>query len=198
LSNSWAWIKKVSMNTFKSSKHIEILGLALLVGLAVLTRIIPHPANMTAVSALGLLLGAALTKRSIAVLAPIAALFISDLALGFHDQMWSVYLSVALITLLGHQALGQKFQLWNSKLRFFGVSTSSSLISLTLTNLAVWWQSAMYTHTPAGLAKCFAMALPFLGNQLAGDMFYSALFLGAYGFIRQGVQHPAQEDRPSL
>jgi hypothetical protein len=60
-----------------------------------------------------------------------------------------------------------------------------------------------YAHNLTGLFTCYAVALPFagsnapplgfLGNQLLGDLVYSAVLFGAYAWIRRGVPLPRRE-----
>lgn len=59
---------------------------------------------------------------------------------------------------------------------------------------------AHYAPNLSGLMACYVAALPFvgsnapplgfLGNQLMGDLFYSALLFGAYAWLRRGVLLP--------
>ena len=171
------------MNTIAAKMTMKNSSLLVLVLLAAATRILPHPPNMTAVSALAILTGLAIESRLVAVFVPLFALFLSDLILGFHEQMWAVYFSMALITLISAASLGKKSLFSTAKLKILGVTVSSSLLFFVGTNLAVWWQSPMYQHNLAGLTKCFLMALPFLGNQIVGDLFYAGIFLMSFAVI---------------
>ena len=57
-----------------------------------------------------------------------------------------------------------------------------------------------YAHNLTGLLTCYAAALPFagsnvsplgfFGNQLLGDLFYSAVLFGAYAWLRRGAPLP--------
>ena len=75
-----------------------ILGMIIF---AALTRLLPHPPNATAVSALALFAGAQISDRRIAFLVPLAALFLTDLALGLHSGMIFVYACVTAMVLIG-------------------------------------------------------------------------------------------------
>jgi hypothetical protein len=61
----------------------------------------------------------------------------------------------------------------------FASITGSCLLFL-LTNFAVWAGGALYPHTAGGLAECFAAAVPFFRNSLAGDCFYAAVLFGVW------------------
>lgn len=60
-----------------------------------------------------------------------------------------------------------------------------------------------YAHNLTGLLTCYAVALPFagsnappvgfFGNQLLGDLFYSAVLFGAYAWLRRGAPLPRRE-----
>ena len=74
---------------------------AAIVGAAAL-RLVPHPPNFTPIGAMALFSGAYLGRRgAIALVAPLGALLLSDLVLGFYRGMATVYFSVALIVLIG-------------------------------------------------------------------------------------------------
>src|SRR5690242_7635101 len=74
--------------------------LAMIVSAAA-SRLIPHPPNFTAVGALALFSGVHIGARRLSFLAPLVALFLSDLILGFHPVMPWVYGSFGLIVCLG-------------------------------------------------------------------------------------------------
>lgn len=156
--------------------------LIMMVLAAAFSRLIPHVPNVTAVTAMALLGGAYLSHRSLAVIVPLAALFLSDLVLGFHGTMPFVYGSVALISLLSYQGFnGKSFGLGRLGIASLG---SSSLFFL-ITNLGVWLVDGLYEKTAQGLVTCYVMALPFLGTQMLGDLFYSALLFGSVEALRR-------------
>ena len=59
-----------------------------------------------------------------------------------------------------------------------------SLLFFVVTNLAVWAFSGMYPLTSAGLATCYAAALPFLPQTVIGDLFWAAVLFGGYALLR--------------
>ena len=73
---------------------IAILGAAAL-------RLIPHPPNFAPIAAMALFSGAYMPRRAIGFAAPIAALLLSDLVLGFYRGMGFVYACMALVVLIG-------------------------------------------------------------------------------------------------
>ncbi|MEZ0391546.1 MAG: DUF6580 family putative transport protein [Pseudobdellovibrionaceae bacterium] len=147
---------------------------------AALSRWIPHAPNVTAVTALALLGGSVISPRALAVLAPVAALWLSDLVIGFHGTMLVVYGATALIAFFASQKLKS-----NSSWGPLAIgSLSASLFFFLVTNLGVWYLDTLYPHTADGLKTCFVMALPFLGNQVLGDLFYTGVLFGTFQLVR--------------
>jgi hypothetical protein len=154
----------------------RLVALILVVLAAALTRLIPHPPNMTAIAAIALFGGAYFSDKWLAFLVPLTALFVSDLALGgFYRGMEVVYLSFALIVCIG---------LWLQKRRTVlpvaGAALASSVLFFVLTNFGVWASSGFYPATLDGLIACYTAALPFFTNTVMGDLFYTALLFGGF------------------
>ncbi len=58
----------------------RLITLSAIIGLAALSRLLPHPPNVTPIAAMALFAGANLGNRKAAFLLPIAAMFLSDIA----------------------------------------------------------------------------------------------------------------------
>jgi hypothetical protein len=150
-----------------------------LIIIGVLSRLAPHPANVTAVGALAVFSGARY-GRTKALIITVGTMFVSDVVLGFHAVMWATYGSFALSVLLAHLLLRKQ-----SLSRIAGVTLASSILFYLVTNFAVWFvPGSMYPRTLAGLLDSYIMALPFFRNSLIGDFSYVALFFGSYAFIK--------------
>lgn len=147
-----------------------------IIALAAASRLMKHPPNFTPIAALGLFGGFYLSKKYF-VFIPLLAMFLSDMFIGFYD--WRlivvVYLSIAATFFIGW--LLKKKASWR---RVIIGSLAGSVVFFLTTNFAVWALYQWYPHTWAGLFNCFALALPFFKNTLAGDLFYSAALFGAY------------------
>ena len=169
----------MNMNKFLTEKHGLFCFLVILV---VATRLLPHPMNFAPIGALGLFSGAYVNNQR-AWLIPVAALLISDFLIGFYTPviMLSVYISFALSALLGRYALSAK----RTVLRVGGAAVASATILFILSNLTLWATGLYYPLSFEGLTLCFVRAIPFYGNTLAGDLFYSAVLFGAY----EGIRH---------
>ena len=165
-----------------SANHTRLAAILAAILVAAAMRLLPHPPNFTPIGAMALFGGAYLGRRALAFAAPLGALLLSDLFLGFHDSMAFVYAGVALTVMIGWAAARRL-----SPLTVAGAAVASSLLFFTLTNFGVWLTSGMYPPTLAGLAACFVAALPFFQNTLAGDLVFSALLVGGFALIERRV-----------
>jgi len=142
---------------------------------AAFTRLVPHYPNFTAMGAIALFGGTYLPNKKLAFIVPFLAMLITDLIIGFHQTMWAVYLSFAIIVLIGLQiAKNKKFT------TIFLGAISSSVLFFVITNFAQWLTDPFYAKTGAGLAYCYTMAIPFFSYTVLGDMFYVAVLFGVY------------------
>ncbi|PCH51831.1 MAG: hypothetical protein COC20_05215 [Cellvibrionales bacterium] len=145
-----------------------------------LTRLLPHPPNFSPVVAVALFAGAALADRKLAFLVPMAAMFVADLFIGFHDQMVFIYLAMALVVAFGFM-LGK-----NRKPGILaGSAILGSVIFFILSNTGMWWLSGIYPHSADGLLACYVAALPFFHNTVLATVLYSALLFGIEYLLRR-------------
>ena len=154
--------------------------LIIIVLAAAASRLIPHPPNLTSITAVALFGGAYFSDRRLAFLLPLAALFLSDLILGFYTHMEVVYSSFALIVCVG---------LWLQKRRstiyIVGAALASSILFFLLTNFGVWALELLYPKTMAGLLACYVAAIPFFQNTLQGDLFFTAALFGGFTLLER-------------
>jgi hypothetical protein len=152
-------------------EHMEEL---LIITVGVLSRLLPHPANMTAVGGIALFSGAKFETKK-AIFLTLSTMFFSDLVIGFHSLMWATYGGMFLAVIVGT---------WIGKSprvsRLLGGVFLSSVIFFIITNFAVWVATPLYPKTVSGLIDCYVMALPFFRNSIAGDLVYTVVFY--YGF----------------
>lgn len=172
---------------------LNLTVLAAMILAVALTRLIPHPPNFSPVEAMALFGGAYFARRGLAVLVPLAALFVSDLVLGLmmggeyfryfvSAGFLLVYATIAVLALMGMGLRGRV-----SAARVAGFGIAGSLLFFMVTNFGSWLGSAMYPQTAAGLAAAYVAGLPFLGNGLLGTLFYSAMLFGGYALLKQRV-----------
>jgi len=158
-----------------TANHSRILALLSAILVAAALRLVPHPPNFTPIGAMALFSGAYLGRRAVAFAAPLAALLLSDLILGFYHGQATVYFSVALIVMIGIVALSRV-----SALRVGAAALASSVLFFVITNLGMWLFSGFYPRTLAGLEACYVAAVPFFQNTVAGDLFYATLLFGGF------------------
>lgn len=141
----------------------------ILILLGVLTRILPHAPNFTAVAAVALFSGYYIKNKKLAFAAPIIIMLLSDWKIGFYQWqiMASVYASFAIVALLGVLIKNKKW--------YFALPTSlaGTIIFFLVTNYAVWQFGTWYPHTFAGLIESYVSGLPFIKNSFAGDLIYT-------------------------
>src|SRR6476619_5466839 len=158
-----------------TANHTRLIALLSAIVAAAALRLVPHPPTFTPIGAMALFSGAYLGRRALAFVAPLGALLLSDLVLGFYHGQATVYFSVALIVMLGMVALSRV-----SPLRVAGAAVLSSVLFFVITNFGMWLFSGFYPRTMLGLEACFVAAIPFFQNTLAGDLFYAALLFGGF------------------
>ena len=145
-----------------------------------LTRLLPHPPNFSPVVAVALFGGAALADRKLAFIVPMAAMFVADLFIGFHNTMVFVYLAMALVVAFG---------LVLATNRKPGVLVGSAILGsgifFLVSNTGMWWVSGAYPLSVEGLLACYVAALPFFHNTLLATVFYSALLFGIEHLLRR-------------
>ena len=151
---------------------------AAMIGLGACARLLPHPWNFTPILAIALYAGVQFAKLRTGVFATFLALLLSDLVMGLYRGMGWVY-AAWLIPLLIGRVVRRKPGATAIALGALGSSLSFFLI----TNFAVWAGGHLYPHTAAGLAACYAAAIPFYGNQVLGDAFYTLALFGGHALI---------------
>jgi hypothetical protein len=155
----------------------------LLVAAAACSRLIPHPSNFTAIGAMALFSGAIFRDKRLAFLLPMAAMMVTDLALGFHASMLPVYSCFALTV-----GIGILIRNYLSPVTIAAGSIVSSVLFFLVTNLPFWYADiSLYPLTWAGTVASYTAALPFFGNQLSGDLIFNILLFGSYYLINKRV-----------
>ncbi|GAB2568651.1 DUF6580 family putative transport protein [Spirosoma areae] len=166
--------------------HIRLATLTVIVLTTALFRMLPHWPNFTPVAALALFGAATFERKWLGLVAPLAAMLVSDALIGFHSSMGAVYACFGLTWLLGLYALRRP-----TATRIAVASLLSSLVFFLTTNFAVWEGSTYYPQTLAGLMGCYAAGLAFYNgtsfflNGLLGDLCFSAVLFGGYYLLQQ-------------
>ncbi len=146
----------------------------MLIALAALSRLVPHPMNFAPITAIALFGGVYFNGKFSPIL-PLAALLLSDLFLGFYEGMVWVYGSFLLVVVIGLLIRKHK-----TASVVFGATIVSSLLFFVITNFGVWLSGVFYTKDFTGLVECYTAAIPFYRNSVMGDLFYVTVMFGAY------------------
>lgn len=178
--------------------------ISLMVLMAALSRLLPHPYNFTPIGAMGLFGAAYFTRKYLAFIIPFAALLVSDFLLNnliyarmypeFYNEgivwfgnLW-VYGAFALIITLGLVVL-RKVKIGNLLI----ASLSASIIFFLITNFGSMMIDPVYPKNGAGLMAAYTAGIPFFWNTLLGDLFFTGVLFGAYELVKQrgGILAPA-------
>ncbi|HLY43124.1 MAG TPA: DUF6580 family putative transport protein [Terracidiphilus sp.] len=168
----------------------------LLLVVAILSRVVPHPGwlNFTALTGALLYFGARRNWRE--MLAPLAALVATDYFLTVYSYhypfRWEAYLTTwtwyAAVMVLGSVLL-------RSRATFLRVASGVILgptMFFVVSNYAVWAGGSMYPRTLAGLGTCFVAAIPFYRNDLISTAVVAGLAFGVPVLVRRMQARPTQ------
>lgn len=168
--------------------HLRFSVITLLVVLAALSRLIPHPPNIAPIAGMALFGAAYYSKKYWAYLVPIASMWVSDLILNnlvyaqyFDSFVWFysgslfTYVAFALIVLMGSITLKKK-----SVGSVLFSALGASVIFFIVSNFGVWLTSPTYAKSWEGLTTCYIAAIPFMQNTLIGDLCYTAVLFGLF------------------
>ncbi|MFK7945977.1 MAG: DUF6580 family putative transport protein [Saprospiraceae bacterium] len=171
----------------------SVLIITVLIIIAALSRLLPHPPNVTPIGATALFGAAYFTKKYWAILIPLIALWASDLILNnvFYAQYYDGFAwmttgflwiigAFALIAVLGMVVLKNKV----TPMNLLGTSFAASTIFFLITNFGSWMSGVMYPKTVEGLMACYTAGIPFFWNTLGGDLFYVTALFGAYELVK--------------
>lgn len=155
-------------------KYILIGSAVLLVVIALLSRVVPHPWNLTPLTAVALFAGVYLPRRY-GYLVPLTALVVSDLIIGIHDLILFTWGSFIVVVLIGWWVRKHK-----SVLKIVTGGLAGSVFFFLVTNWAVMQFGTMYPHSWSGLLSSYTAGIPFFRNMLIGDLVYVAVLFGIY------------------
>lgn len=181
----------------ESKKTILISGLFILFG--ALSRLFTFLPNFSALESLALFGGAYIAMRHLAILIPLAAMFLSDLIINntiarpfFPDHQGLVILSeymvwntiaIVLIVLFGRAFL-KKVNLLNGVMGILGATAIFWIVS----NFGSWVSPrSLFPMTFAGLIENFVVAIPFLKNSLLGNFAFGLVLFGSYELLSKSM-----------
>lgn len=154
---------------------VNFIVVALMITACAVSRLAPHPANFTPVTAMALFAAVYFANPLFAFAVPLGSMILSDAVIGFSLINPVIYV-VMLIIAAGGLLLKRRFSPVNLVLTGLGASA----FFFIATNFAVWAFWSMYPKNLSGLVECYISAIPFYRNMLAGDIVYGVLLFGAY------------------
>jgi len=161
--------------------------------------------NFAPVAALALFAGYFFRSWLLALCLPLGVMLLSDLQIGGYDgrMMLLVYGMLAAPVGLGlvmRRYLHVRQRSFTSSALAFGglvgCSLAGAVAFFLVTNFGSWLWFDMYEHSVAGLATCYAQAIPFFRYTLCGDLLFSVVLFGGYALaVQLGF---AARTRPAL
>ena len=133
---------------------------------------------------------------AVAALVPIAILAVSDLLLPAYNSllvMLATYAVMAVPVWFGRMLRGEH-RGWRLAGRYLLCGLVPATLFFVVSNFAVWAFQSDYEKSLAGLAQCYAAAVPFYRWMLAGDLFYMAVFFACWSLA--GVTSTASNRVP--
>ena len=157
----------------------EIFPISLILILA-FARLIPHPPNFTPIIAVAIMSSYFFKNINLSLLILLIAMLISDLFIGFYENVIFVYVSLLLITFIFHK-ISNKINFKN----LFICGFAGSLIFFVVSNFGVWTLGSpgvydiAYEKSLSGLIECYILAIPFFGNTFLSTIIfaYPAIFI---------------------
>ena len=181
----------------------------MLIALAAVSRVMPHPWNVSPMAGIALFGMVAFGNRTTAIGVAVASWFISDLLVNVFVQsdfvegltyFWSgtalgVYLGLGWMLWMGSKLAGSRA----TAIRILGFSLASSLGFYFISNTLDWASSGFYPLNPGGWVLALTAGIPFYQagdvsssfflNQVVGDLLYTTAMFGAYSAARRWVPY---------
>lgn len=140
----------------------------ILILILVLARLIPHPPNFTPIIAVAIMGSFFFRNLYLSFSIIIISMLLADAFIGFHNNMFFVYLSLLVIAYIFFQ-IRTKIKLQN----LFICGFLGSIIFFLISNFGVWFLSDMYEKNLNGLLLCYFFALPFFVNTVLSTIFFT-------------------------
>ena len=178
-----------------NNRNLILLGM---IFLAIVSRFIitagPNWANFSPIGAMALFSGYYFRNKTFGLSITFAGIWISNMIINnllyaeyFDGFSYGLNLSHMLI-FLGITAYGQFNQAGKGEKLgmgdFLRMNLFSAFIFFLVSNFLVWLGSEVtYTKDLTGLIACYTAGLPFIQNTILSQLFFGAIFFGAYQLI---------------
>ncbi len=186
----------------KTFFNLRFGTLCLMVLFAAFSRLLPHPPNFAPIGAMALFGAVYFSRKYLALIVPIIAMWLSDLVLNnviygqyfdhfvwFYQGFYWTYSAFILIGLVGF-LLFRKVKVQTVLLG----SLSASILFFLVSNFGVWFSGTMYPKDVNGLLACYSAGIPFFKNTLAGDFVYCGVLFGAFEYAQVRIPLLAQKN----
>jgi hypothetical protein len=172
----------------KLKRNDRFILSAVWIVLGVMARFLPHPPNVSPMNSISIFGGANLSKSS-AFFVTFAAMIFSDIlisSISGHAAFgwWTLFTYTGFAAMIFAGSFLQK--------NFTALRAGSTIIASSLgfwiwTNFGIWitGEHQMYPRTMEGLVACYATALPFLANSLAGDLVWGSIFFFSFAAAKK-------------
>ncbi len=131
--------------------------------------------NLEIITSFSLIAGAMLGGLYV-FLVPLAIIAVSDIYFGNTSILYFTWSAFMIIGLFGWFLRNKKSFNYRFIALMTGMGIFSSLFFYLYTNFGWWLLTNMYSHTWSGLIQCYIAGLPFLKNNLLGNLFFVPLF----------------------
>lgn len=181
---------------FKNLTSKNLVWVIILSVSAIVMRLLPHPPNVTPMTAICLFSGMVLGFKLISFIIPFIVLYLSDFLINntigkafiqdggeiifWSDFMTWTYLSYILIIGLSAIVL-KKHNTSRVAIGAFG----SGILFFVLTNFGSWLSFSFYPKTLAGLMLAYEGGIPFLRFSLLGDVAFALVLYISYNYVTQ-------------
>ncbi len=177
-------------------KELTILPI-IIIAIAAISRLLPHPDNVTPVASMALFGGAYFSRKYLLLFVPFIALFLSDLILNNfvfrmyfpnHEGMvfFASYMIWGYVAFLVTIAIGVLFLKQVKIGRLILATLGSSLFFFLITNFGAWLSPiSIYPKNALGLIECYIAGIPFFRSTLIGNLFFVGLMFGSYEYFKR-------------
>lgn len=152
---------------------LKIKDVVWVIGLLVVSRLIPHWPNVTALGAAAILAPRWLSHSKLSLVVPLMALLVSDWIIGFHPTMEFTYSAIFLVSLLSWRSKSDE----QAPENIVKWGLGSSFIFFIITNFGSWLMLDMYQKNIFGLILSYWNGIPFFFYDFLGTVFYMYLAL---------------------
>lgn len=184
------------MNADTNTNSRNILLAIVLIAVAAIYRLVPHPPNVAPITAIALFGGAYINRKWLIFLVPFVALYLSDFVLNntalrsYYPNVegtvfWSQYMTGTFLAFGLIICIGLVFLKKISALRVISISLVSSILFFLITNFFAWIASPLYPQSFSGLLSSYGAGIPFFRPTILGDLLFTGVLFGAMELFKK-------------